>query len=214
MMYILRILLMAVVLALVGCRGSSSPPPRPAAVPAHAIWVGGTDGGVFLVFDKKAGNPKRIYDAVIYYQDSGDIWFKGKLQLSAPGEIEPRSYRDTKFFSGWDGDTLYLVDGRYLTAMLSSLSVIWGALLDVRRRPTLTGNAWERAGGRHIPGLLCPVRPHSAPERGVRGSTHPGLSGGTRAPPPEAAVAMEPHLFVIRTSSLLSSRSNLDHIDG
>lgn len=119
MMHIFHILLMTAVLALVGCRGSSPPPPRPAAVPAHAIWVGGAGGGVFLVLDSKVGDPKRVYDAVIYYQDSGDIWFKGKLRLSAPGEIEPRSYRDPKFFSGWDGDTLYLADGRYLTAMLA-----------------------------------------------------------------------------------------------
>jgi hypothetical protein len=110
-----RWLLIGTAVLLLNCRSSSGPPPRPPPVPASAIWVGGADGGVFLVFDKKANDPKQIYDAAIYTEHSGDIWFKGKLRLSASPEIDPRVYRDPKFFSGWDGERLHLSDGRQLT---------------------------------------------------------------------------------------------------
>ncbi len=88
-------------------------------MPATALWVGGLDGGVFLVFGKKASDPKQVYEVVVYYEHSGDVWFKGKLRLDS-GEIDPRSYRDPNFFSAWDGDRLYLADGRQLTAMPNS----------------------------------------------------------------------------------------------
>lgn len=110
----LPVIAAAVVLS---CRPASGPPARPAAVPASAIWIGGADGGIFLALDKKAGDPERVYDAVVYNDHSGEVWFKGKLQLSASPELAPGSARDPKFFSGWDGERLYLADGRQLTAL-------------------------------------------------------------------------------------------------
>ena len=116
-----RVLLMVAAGALLSCKPSPpESPPRPAGVPSTAIWIGGVDGGEFLVFDKKPKDPKLVYDVVVYNDFSGEIEFKGKLKLSAPGEIDPSFFRDTKFFSGWDGTSLHLMDGRQLTAMTSS----------------------------------------------------------------------------------------------
>jgi len=116
-MPVVRVLLVVLALAGVNCRPAAPvAPPRPSQVPATAMWVGGVDGGVFLVFGKKASDPKQVYDVAIYHDGDGEAWFEGKLQLNA-GEIAPGSYGDPKFFSAWDGERLHLADGRYLTAM-------------------------------------------------------------------------------------------------
>jgi hypothetical protein len=72
---------------------------------------------VFLVFSRKADAPEQVYHAAVYHDQTGEVWFKGPLKLASPPAIAPRFFRDPKFFSSWDGERLYLADGRHLSVM-------------------------------------------------------------------------------------------------
>jgi hypothetical protein len=110
-----RTLAFAVVLCLplLACQQGSElePPPRPRGVPAEALWAGGVDGGDFIQLSpaKAAG----IYSAKIYNDHSGELDFRGALRLSKPSAA-PIDVNDPKTYSGWDGETLHLRDGRSL----------------------------------------------------------------------------------------------------
>jgi hypothetical protein len=88
------------------------PPARPASVPANAVWAGGVDGGSFILLEptKKANQ----YSARIYGDSAGDVMFDGVLQVDQQGTAS-LDVRNPKTFSFWDGDTLYLTDGRSLS---------------------------------------------------------------------------------------------------
>lgn len=87
-------------------------PARPASVPINALWVGGVDGGVYVVVRKLEGDGPNIYDAEIYHS-VGEIDYKGKLSINSEENTE-FDYTQKDSYSGWDGDTLYLRDGRQL----------------------------------------------------------------------------------------------------
>lgn len=107
--------LFAVVLCLplLACQHGSElePPPRPRGVPAAAVWAGGVDGGDFIQLSpaKAAGT----YFAKIYNDHSGELDFSGELRLSKPSAARI-DVNDPKSYSGWDGETLHLRDGRSL----------------------------------------------------------------------------------------------------
>ena len=84
----------------------------PDNVPNTALWVGGADGGIYLIIKKNASDNPDIYNGVIYYS-SGGIDYEGKLSIN---NIENPSfdYKNSNSYSSWDGDTLYLRDGREL----------------------------------------------------------------------------------------------------
>jgi hypothetical protein len=113
------ILILCVIL--IGCefiKGSAAikPPQKPPNVPKEAIWSGGVDGGVFILVQKDKNSPANIYFADIYYDSTGEIWYKGRLSID-PLEKPDFDYRNKEVYSGWDGDTLYLKDGRILKAI-------------------------------------------------------------------------------------------------
>lgn len=87
---------------------------RPAAVVADAVWVGGADGGVYVSISRNTNLSAGEYQGTVYTQ-SGDLWYRGRFVLEPAGAptIDPKG---TVEFSGWDGDTLYLTDGRRLVA--------------------------------------------------------------------------------------------------
>lgn len=90
------------------------PPARPVKVPAKAVWAGGVDGGSFIVLDP---TPKADrYAARIYDDHSGDVIFDGILSVDQ-GTAAPLDVKDPKTYSFWDGDTLYLRDGRSLSPL-------------------------------------------------------------------------------------------------
>lgn len=89
-----------------------SPEDRPASVDKEAVWVGGADGGVYVLVTKLAGAAPDTYQARIYHAN-GDPWYQGALVLNPQGS-KPLDLQDSKQYSGWDGDTLHLSDGRYL----------------------------------------------------------------------------------------------------
>ena len=112
------LLLASLFLSFTGCQKQKTEnqiPPRPLSAPASSIWVGGLDGGVFVLVRKSEGSAKGIYHGEIYYT-SGDLSYKGPLKI-LPSEDSTFNPEDTKSYEGWDGDTLYLTNGRRLLAV-------------------------------------------------------------------------------------------------
>jgi hypothetical protein len=91
---------------------SRSPEEKPAKVHEEAVWVGGADGGVYVLVTKPTDAAFDIYQAQIFYEN-GELWYQGALALTPQGN-KPLDLQDKKQFSSWDGDTLHLSDGRYL----------------------------------------------------------------------------------------------------
>jgi hypothetical protein len=111
------IVVLILTLLLLACEAQNSPtksPPLPNGVPKEAMWIGGVDGGVFVVLTK-APEP-RTFLAEVYFDQSGELWYKGRLQLESENQSE-FDYTNAAAYTAWDGDTLYLTDGRELKAM-------------------------------------------------------------------------------------------------
>ncbi len=111
-------LLFFIILSFSGCQQERTEiqiPPRPLSVPASSIWVGGIDGGVFVLVKKPEEYSETMYHGEIYYT-SGDLSYKGPLKM-LPSEDSTFNPQDTKSYEGWDGDTLYLTNGRRLLAV-------------------------------------------------------------------------------------------------
>ena len=87
------------------------PPPRPSAVPHAAVWAGGVDGGAFILLESTA-LPAR-YAGTIYDDVRGEVIYRGALWMKGPRGARI-DVADPKAFSAWDGETLYLRDGRTL----------------------------------------------------------------------------------------------------
>lgn len=107
---------LVLVLSLVaGCEREASPPTepgRPPNIPALSIWVGGLDGGVFVLVKKSEKLGKDMYFGEVYYV-SGDVAYKGPLKIF-PGGTTDFDPTKKESYEGWDGDTLYLKDRRQL----------------------------------------------------------------------------------------------------
>ena len=109
------------VFSLVSCERNNDEPSeltRPSSVPSEALWVGGVDGGVYVIVTKEKNNKPEIYNATIYFSN-GDVDFKGKLIINNV-ENPMFNYNDVNSYGGWDGDTLYLQDGRSLSIVDNS----------------------------------------------------------------------------------------------
>lgn len=91
---------------------SSELPPKPNNIPKHSLWIGGPDGGVYVLIEKNNQSSPGTYNATIHYSE-GSISYKGELIINTDKE-HLFNYKDIKSYSAWDGDTLYLQDGRFL----------------------------------------------------------------------------------------------------
>lgn len=87
-------------------------PPRPQGVPEKAVWAGGLDGGAFILLNPTS--PAGRYAGKIYDDNTGEVIFSGTLRVDSKASI-PINVTDRKAFDAWDGDTLYLTDGRSLS---------------------------------------------------------------------------------------------------
>ena len=102
-----------VVLLLAACTVEPAEPERPAAVPAEAAWVGGADGGVFV--ELETGGSGDRFTGTIYYETTGEVWYRGAFRLDPAGSgAVPLD--DPTQWNAWDGESLYLMDGRRLVA--------------------------------------------------------------------------------------------------
>ena len=85
---------------------AAAEPARPASVPAQATFVGGLDGGVFLLL-QPVGND--LYQVKVFL-DSGVIAYEGRAKAAtAGGKVTVNDV------AGWDGQQLQLKDGGSLT---------------------------------------------------------------------------------------------------
>jgi len=113
--YFCQLLLLLIVTIFSGCdnsRNDNQIRERPQSVPKNAIWVGGDDGGVYLIIEKNKKDKLNIYRAIIYHS-IGEVDYKGKLSINS--KKNPFfDINNKELYSGWDGDTLYLQDGREL----------------------------------------------------------------------------------------------------
>ena len=105
------------VLSVISCDSQTSVTTlkRPATVPSNAIWVGGIDGGVYVLIAKQANRDKQIYNGNIYFEN-GEQWYSGKMKL-IPEYSTFTDIRNKDNYSGWDGEVLYLTKGRSLKAL-------------------------------------------------------------------------------------------------
>ncbi len=103
---------------LAACTYSVSEPRRPAQVPKQALWVGGSDGGVFVEVSETPQKDSG-YRMTVYHSRTGQILYTG------PAEIRPRGkgslrVHDVESYSGWDGEKMILSDGRTLEPVTPS----------------------------------------------------------------------------------------------
>ncbi len=87
-------------------------PSKPKSVPDAAFWVGGIDGGNFVLISKKV-NSDNVFSAQIYNDYTGDLEYSGTLKYSGVIEDE-RALTDPTFYQGWDGEKLHLGNGEYM----------------------------------------------------------------------------------------------------
>lgn len=85
---------------------------KPSSVPSEAIWVGGIDGGVFVLVSESESSNEGVYFGEIYYV-SGDVSYKGILKIYPDNDLSI-DFHSQESYQGWDGDTLYLREGKYL----------------------------------------------------------------------------------------------------
>ena len=52
-------------------------PPKPESVPHNAFWVGGHEGGVYILIS--AQQDKKTYSGTIYFDTNGEIGYQGKF---------------------------------------------------------------------------------------------------------------------------------------
>lgn len=79
-------------------------------VPRETMWIGGSDGGVFVVL-KTENLSGGIYRAKVFADHTGELLYEGKLALTPPTPALPAT-DDPTLFTAWDGSALLLADGR------------------------------------------------------------------------------------------------------
>lgn len=107
------LLVLLLVFSLVACDSTDTygPKIKPSNIPDTAFWVGGADGGAYIEI-KPNKEVRNKYYAKIYFDSTGEIWYEGWLIYSGK---ETLNINDKNIYSLWDGDTLYLVDNKFLT---------------------------------------------------------------------------------------------------
>lgn len=86
--------------------------PRPRNVPLKAVWVGSSDGGVYILLSRRQSHGER-YCAKIFSDSTGKILFSG-LVVRSPEMSKPIHTTASMPFDGWDGREILLTDGTTL----------------------------------------------------------------------------------------------------
>lgn len=95
------------------CLSVSCQPARPASVPNDAMWIGGIDGGAWVLLRKQTNQADYVYYAEIYGDQAGDPWYIGRLEV-IPHSNPDIPLDDPEAYGVWDGDNLLLNDGRLM----------------------------------------------------------------------------------------------------
>jgi len=91
------------------CRTPSTPPVRPAVVPAGAKWAGGADGGAWILCTREES--RNVNHCEIYFEN-GDLWTKGDYQMTRSGRA---ATPEELVYDGFDGDAILLASHQSLT---------------------------------------------------------------------------------------------------
>jgi hypothetical protein len=87
-------------------------PARPPGLPSAATWLGGPDGGVFVLLEPP-GTLGKIQGKVFHLD--GSLWFSGSFVPEPRGTVVDVSR--TADWLGWDGERLHLTGNRALRAV-------------------------------------------------------------------------------------------------
>jgi hypothetical protein len=82
-------------------------------VPEGAVFVGGEDGGVYLVCRSHQGSP-HLFHCTVYDDFRGRVLEQGVFALAPSGDFDPAS---AEAYGGWTLGIIYLRDGRELEAL-------------------------------------------------------------------------------------------------
>ena len=89
----------------VSCKRAASAPQRPADVPSSAVWVGGSDGGVFLDCTPTANS---LYSCSVFNDTTGDVLGSGVFAVEGRESSKPVQVSD---YSAYDGMRILLRSG-------------------------------------------------------------------------------------------------------
>lgn len=84
-------------------------PPKPDSVPDKAFWVGGVDGGAFIIVSNPNGK-NDTFSVQVYNDQNGELEYSGALQYTGDNELASPLNNPT-LYQGWDGDSLHLAKG-------------------------------------------------------------------------------------------------------
>lgn len=73
---------------------------KPESVPTNSIWIGGEDGGCWMLFRSVKENS---VDVIIFYED-GTIWDSGIFFVNGNCKINPKMIKEE--ISGFDGQRI------------------------------------------------------------------------------------------------------------
>ncbi len=82
--------------------------------PEGSWWVGGADGGVYILISDDENTDDKIYYGKIFYDSDKTIWYEGPLELEGNLEF---SVENREQYLGWDGENLHLIESSYLKAI-------------------------------------------------------------------------------------------------
>jgi hypothetical protein len=102
-----------------GCSRGENVPPRPKGVPKSAEWVGGPDGGVFIVCES-AETDISAKACTVFSEGTGDVLMSGHFVIRNKGSQV--AVRDLKY-SAYDGSQILLQNGSSLVPITASRPV-------------------------------------------------------------------------------------------
>ena len=91
----------------------SSERPWPAHVPSNATWVGGADGGVYVLIKRFPEDPPGIYRGCVYHDTASWLAYRGAFSVERDGPYTPGQDPLT----AWDGTRLHYSETGILDAI-------------------------------------------------------------------------------------------------
>ena len=90
-----------------GCpKSGGHAPNRVPGVPVEAEWVGGADGGAWILCEDRA---QRRLHCRVYHDFTGELEFDSDVVLNSGNGPTPRA--SELEFDGWDGQSIHLING-------------------------------------------------------------------------------------------------------
>jgi hypothetical protein len=78
--------------------------------PNGSWWLGGADGGVFVLIQPDS----KEYKGTVYYEHDQSIWYQGRFRLVGALDFNPQDHSQ---YLGWDGERILLIESAYLQAL-------------------------------------------------------------------------------------------------